>query len=839
MIRGELAIRLNMGILVLTGALLLSLAQQNYVIFGITLIVSVFTLLAIDTLRLLHFPSGLANTMAFVISLLTIGQFFGGDAATKLNAVANLLTYLQLVLLLQKKSPRLYWQVMMLSLLQVVVAAALNLNFGAGVAFIAFVFLTGMAMVHLNEYRTFYQLNEWNHPANARSQNHGQPGTAIRGHLKYDTIGQSIRTGRRFAQQGFMMSLAGIIFAFSVFYSIPRFGSAWYGPGKSTASVTGFATEVKFGDEGFLHQSNELVMRVSFLDDDDIPNRLAMDPYLRGLVLPDYLYRNGYWVWSNREVNHRGLGRRSRTPIQAMPSTVRANPVMKQIIRLEPAAKIMLDSSSDNHLLFSVYPVFKGARTTGDIFYNGRGKLLFRDVQASGQSTNGPYQYELDVPNYRNLGQVPATPLNLNMFSSSQMQDEISRLVGKNRARFETDWKPITKIATKLRQNCSNPQNRRIVANAFLNYLKGEKFSYTRDLGNIQRNESIDPIVDFVINHRSGHCEFFATALALMLRSQDIPCRLVSGFRGGEYNALAGFYDVREKHAHTWVEAILKLEDCEDSDMMETGQVGNAGAWLRLDPTPSVRSENEDFSQRNMVERAGDAIGFAQKIWDDYVMGLDQQSRSSNGFDPTIQPDMEAPLVIAFIVTATSQIQQLLNSVPRYFWYWGVLGLALSFSLIGYFRILSRLKKEQGNPSPLEVIRQLLRSSVQTMAYPARRLWTSGYRRQPPEIHFYEEFCRILQPYGFLRRSNQTQLEFARQVKQQLRSDNEENQTVIHSAIDYVITAFYLVRFGQDSKSPFQRSNSRQHQQETDRQQLRQQLKSLKRALEKASLKKA
>ena len=84
-----------------------------------------------------------------------------------------------------------------------------------------------------------------------------------------------------------------------------------------------------------------------------------MDPYLRGLVLPDYLYRNGYWVWSNREVNHRGLGRRSRTPIQAMPSTVRANPVMKQIIRLEPAAKIMLDSSSDNHLLFSVYPVFK------------------------------------------------------------------------------------------------------------------------------------------------------------------------------------------------------------------------------------------------------------------------------------------------------------------------------------------------------------------------------------------------------------------------------------------------------------------------------------------------
>ena len=60
---------------------------------------------------------------------------------------------------------------------------------------------------------------------------------------------------------------------------------------------------------------------------------------------------------------------------------------------------------------------------------------------------------------------------------------------------------------------------------------------------------------DFLFRTRRGHCEFFATAMVVMLRSQGIPARFVTGFLGGEENAFEGYYVVRQSNAHAWVEA--------------------------------------------------------------------------------------------------------------------------------------------------------------------------------------------------------------------------------------------------------------------------------------------
>jgi len=119
-------------------------------------------------------------------------------------------------------------------------------------------------------------------------------------------------------------------------------------------------------------------------------------------------------------------------------------------------------------------------------------------------------------------------------------------------------------------------------------------------------------------NHRHGHCELYASALTVMLRQKKIPARLVVGFYGAKENALSGSYMVRAKNAHAWVEAYLRPEDC-TAEMFESGQAGPGGAWLRLDPTPGS-SEEEGTGVGE------EAIELARTAWDDYVLGMENQS---------------------------------------------------------------------------------------------------------------------------------------------------------------------------------------------------------------------
>ncbi|MBT0652894.1 transglutaminaseTgpA domain-containing protein [Geomobilimonas luticola] len=66
-----------------------------------------------------------------------------------------------------------------------------------------------------------------------------------------------------------------------------------------------------------------------------------------------------------------------------------------------------------------------------------------------------------------------------------------------------------------------------------------------------------DPLAQFLLDGKPGHCEFFASTLAVLLRAADVPARLVGGYYGGDYNAVGGYYVVTEERAHVWVEAYL------------------------------------------------------------------------------------------------------------------------------------------------------------------------------------------------------------------------------------------------------------------------------------------
>jgi transglutaminase-like putative cysteine protease len=122
-----------------------------------------------------------------------------------------------------------------------------------------------------------------------------------------------------------------------------------------------------------------------------------------------------------------------------------------------------------------------------------------------------------------------------------------------------------------------DPEQWERVARALADYLAhGGEYAYALELR--RQDTRLDPVLDFLFNVKQGHCERFAAALALMLRSVGIPARIVKGFCGAEHQG-EGIYLVRQSSAHSWVEALMP------------GQGEDGFDWLTLDPTPAAVGE--------------------------------------------------------------------------------------------------------------------------------------------------------------------------------------------------------------------------------------------------------
>jgi protein-glutamine gamma-glutamyltransferase len=138
-----------------------------------------------------------------------------------------------------------------------------------------------------------------------------------------------------------------------------------------------------------------------------------------------------------------------------------------------------------------------------------------------------------------------------------------------------------------------------------------DNYTYTLDF--VGRSPD-NPIEDFLFRYHSGQCEYFASSMVLMLRSQGIPARLVTGFLGGEYNPFEGYYIVRENNAHAWVEAYLP-----------------GLGWRIFDPTPPAgRPAIGNEGAMLLAQQAWDFVLFR---WDRYVLtfGLYDQLRIFGG----------------------------------------------------------------------------------------------------------------------------------------------------------------------------------------------------------------
>jgi hypothetical protein len=204
----------------------------------------------------------------------------------------------------------------------------------------------------------------------------------------------------------------------------------------------------------------------------------------------------------------------------------------------------------------------------------------------------------------------------------------------------------IQPLAEKIASGSSNEYDK---AANIQRYLISH-YSYTLDLSGAPAN---DPLADFLFVRRSGNCEYFASAMTVMLRSVGIPARYATGFLAGEYNDVGGDYIVRESDAHAWVEVYFPDYGWMTFDPTPPGNAKRGGLfgklslywdWFQLSWGEWVINydfmhqltlgQNLHRSSRNWGDRARDLYRQKEHAAMRWLLALDRRLESSKYFLP-------------------------------------------------------------------------------------------------------------------------------------------------------------------------------------------------------------
>jgi len=131
-----------------------------------------------------------------------------------------------------------------------------------------------------------------------------------------------------------------------------------------------------------------------------------------------------------------------------------------------------------------------------------------------------------------------------------------------------------------------------------------------------------DPLLAFLDEVKEGHCEYYASAMTVLLRSRGIPARMVNGFYGGEWNPIGKYWLIRQRDAHSWVEVWFP----------ESG-------WVVFDPTPSIGTGLSGRARIRLLARLSAWADYAELLWEDILLdyGLDTQAQGLRSLIATLQ----------------------------------------------------------------------------------------------------------------------------------------------------------------------------------------------------------
>ncbi len=342
-----------------------------------------------------------------------------------------------------------------------------------------------------------------------------------------------------------------------LFFVLPRTAEAAFrrlAPGRY--HVPGFSDQVRLGEVGRLRQDHRAVMRVRILG----PQR-ALPLKWRGVALSRFDGRR----WFNPPERAQVLVVRDRLLALSGPPSWRPGRRLSY--------EVLLDASAADALFFAGTPELVWINLPAVI----RGPNdSFRPAGAAAVR----YGVHSFLPEDSAAG-LPRRPVPAQVLECCLDLPPLDRR--------------IPELARRLTEGFTSAETS---ARALEGYLR-RNYRYTAEL---PRQEAADPLADFLFVRRQGHCEYFASALAVLLRSVGIPSRLVNGFQSGVYNPVSGWQVIRASDAHSWVEAYLP-----------------AGGWTPLDPTPP------DPAPRRLSALAhlGFYLDAAETFWQEWVLSYD------------------------------------------------------------------------------------------------------------------------------------------------------------------------------------------------------------------------
>lgn len=448
--------------------------------------------------------------------------------------------FLQLSRLFNRRAATDYQQIAVLAFLHLIAATVLSSSLGYALVFVGFVIATPwmLALSHLR------REIEGNYPESEVAG--GEIRTAIARVLASKRV-----VGSGFLVGTALLSLPLFAMTLAIFFMVPRVGQGFLSFDRSQGDkVAGFGNQVELGGFGVIRDDPSVVLRVTPLPSiDKKAPRVALR--LRGTSFDHYDGRR----WTRSPGEQRPFPRFRDGSFILRRATVPAD--QRYRILLEELAEPVV-FIPEGTVALRVDPRIVRAETVQRRLDYASGL----DVRYRPDDDLG-LMYEAFVSHDRDEHAI--VPL------STESRDVYLQL--------PEGHEQVAALARQLTAGVADPLQ---MASRLRAFLRSSEFTYSLEMPHVEKDEY--PLEVFLLRARRGHCEYFSTAMAVMLRMLGVPARNVTGFVGGHYNAYGDYYALRQGDAHSWVEVFV-----------------DGRGWLTFDPTPSARA----------------AVGRGQSLWAD------------------------------------------------------------------------------------------------------------------------------------------------------------------------------------------------------------------------------
>jgi transglutaminase-like putative cysteine protease len=480
--------------------------------------------------KLLEHPYYARGWTALVVFMLCVQLIRAVTTEPTLAMAIEFAAFLQISRLWNRRTAADYQQIAVLSFLHLIAATVLSTSLSYAVIFIGFVIVTPW-MLALSQLRREI---EGNYPASVPNDERAQ--AAVRRVLASRRV-----VGASFLLNTALLALPLFAMTLAIFVVVPRVGQGFLNLQRSRGQrVAGFGNQIELGGFGVIRDDPTVVLRVTPLPrvDEKAP-RLSLR--MRGTSFDRYDGKR----WT-----------RSSHPALLLPTLDRENYTIRRSFdrSRDQRMQIVLDHL-DEAVVFLPY---------GTVAVSVPPRTVHAQ-QIARELLGGP---GLDV-RYEDPDELG---LVYTAYVSREAEDAvIPPSPAERRARYLQLPKGHERIAALAQQLTAGTRSDSESAQRLLTYLHSNRFKYSLSQPDVKGKPPLDA---FLFDAHRGHCEYFASAMAIMLRTLGIPSRNVTGFVGGRYNPYGGYYALRQGDAHSWVEAYI-----------------DGRGWVTFDPTPSARAD--------------------------------------------------------------------------------------------------------------------------------------------------------------------------------------------------------------------------------------------------------